>query len=207
MAKDKKRMAQGTQLEQAPVDPEPRQEDPEQVAEQEYRDQAIAEATAVLQEYFGDENASIKQLAFATGANYTALLKASKAPVSGQMYDPDNVNFGAMVQVLVRKNGIDALVDLKVDKLLSTGTDAPEVLLDVKVNDIVTLRPVENADGSVTKFPPYRVHIATPTHLVIMADGTSKPRVMSNATFKHSGGTVVGHADPEGAVDTEGEGA
>lgn len=206
MAKDKKnKMAQGGRAEaELPNDvavdsspaEEPRQEDPEQ----EYRDQAIAEATAVLQEYFEDENASIKQLAFAAGANYTALLKASKAPVSGQMYDPDNVNFGAMIQVLVRKNGIDALAGLKVDKLLATGTDVPEVLLDVKVNDIVTLRPVENADGSVTEFPPYRAHIVTPTHLVIMVDGTSKPRVMSNATFKHSGGTVVGHA-------AEGEGA
>lgn len=157
-------------------------------------------ATKLKELFEGDENMSIKQLAGALGVNYTVLIKASKAPIVGKMYDPEAVNYTAMAQVIIRKLG-DKVNEVSWENIRDVELDEEVVELSVKVGDHAFLRDVQNADGSVTKFPEYVVHIVTPTHIVIMAENETKPRVMSKSTFKHSGGTILTMKVEENGAD------
>ena len=47
-------------------------------------------------------NVSLRKLALATGVNYQSLLKASKKPIPGVEYNPDEVNFAEVAQVFIR---------------------------------------------------------------------------------------------------------
>jgi hypothetical protein len=139
------------------------------------------EDTTMLEEAM--KTVSLRQIALVTGANYNSLLKASKAPKAGEMYDPDALNYDAIQAVIVRKIGQEEYEKIDWATLEeTTGTVAPVNLVEV-VGDIVSMR------GSTEK---YTVVIKTATHIVLMPvdEKNTQPRVMANFTFKHSGGKV-----------------
>ena len=49
------------------------------------------------------KNVSLRKLAQATEISYPRLLKASKAPIAGQPYDPEAINYTALTEVLADK--------------------------------------------------------------------------------------------------------
>jgi len=128
------------------------------------------------------EKASLRQIASLTGANYNSLLKASKAPIMGAIYDPDSINYPAVEAVLIRKIGEDAYLTLDWSEI---DLESKSVVVDLTENegDVVSLR------GSQSKFT---ILLKTPTHVVLkpVDETNTQPRVMSNFTFKHSGGKV-----------------
>lgn len=129
------------------------------------------------------EKVSLRQISVATDANYNSLLKASKAPKMGEVYDPNDINYEAIEAVIIRKIGQEAYDNLDWESMkLATGSVAP-LDLQENVGDRVTLR----GNDAV-----YEVAIKTATHIVLMPVDTTntQPRVMSNFTFKHSGGKV-----------------
>lgn len=139
---------------------------------------------------------SIRQLCIATDTGYNSMLKASKQPITGQVYDPDSVNYRAMIAVMVRKMGVEDVVAFNwtdaVEAAKLAGDSGVSVKIEIQVGDVITLRDVVTKDGEVVKYPEYTVHIVTPTHIVIMpTEGSTQPRVMSNSTFNHCGGKKV----------------
>ena len=135
---------------------------------------------------------SIRRLARELNLNYSLLLKASKRPIEGQVYDPTAVNYAAM----------DEYITKRVDAKVLTKIDWDAVAADIVVADPL---PKEFALGQKVQLRGddnvYEIIFMTATHTVInpLTEGNTQPRVMNNQTFLHQGPRVA----TEPAEDTE----
>lgn len=122
------------------------------------------------------ENFSLRKLAVATGTNYNMLLKRSKQPIAGTVYDPTAVNYEAVEKYLDKK-----CPDLNYNALAEmdfSNVNATKVPFTLSLGMQLKLRQDEAV---------YEVVYFTETHVVIKATDSTQPRVFSNNTFMHQG--------------------
>lgn len=122
------------------------------------------------------ENFSLRKLAVATGTNYSMLLKLSKQPIAGTVYDPTAVNYDAVENYLAKK-----CPDLDYSALAEmdfSNVNAAKVPFTLSLGMQLKLR----RDDAV-----YEVVYFTESHVVIKASDSTQPRLFSNATFMHQG--------------------
>lgn len=124
------------------------------------------------------ENVSIRKLSTETGVNYGILLKLSKQPIPGQIYNPEAINYAAVEEKLTKKNVNLEELDWESMNVGRTATPSKSVD-DFKVGDEVYLRKNNEV--------PYVIVYKTETHVVIMLKGTSEPQAWSNNTFMLNG--------------------
>ena len=120
------------------------------------------------------ENVSIRKVAEVTNVTYTLLLKASKAPIPNQIYDPTNINYDEMQKMFDRRK-ID-LSNFEWETFnVATRQKTAKTFDDFKVGDAVYLR--ENNET------PFDVIYKTETHIVLMLRDTTEPRSLNANTF------------------------
>lgn len=124
------------------------------------------------------ENVSIRKLAANTGINYGILLKLSKQPIPGQIYNPEAINYDAVEEKLMKKSVDLSTLDWEAMNVGRAVTLSKSVD-DFKVGDEVYLRKNNEV--------PYIIVYKTETHVVIMLKGTSEPQAWSNNTFMLNG--------------------
>ncbi len=189
MARKKKMENPEVQENTTVVQEEQIQEEPAQVPNVEGRDGVIAQLSGALNQI------SLRQIALATGCTYNVLLKASKAPIEGQMYDPEAVNFIAVEKAMRRKLG-DDLDKLDWETIIKEALEnAPQrgeggiTIEAFEIDDYVKLREIKDAEGATIPQPVYQLKVRTGTHVVLVpvTEGFTIPRVMSYGTFIHQG--------------------
>lgn len=125
-------------------------------------------------------NLSLRKIALAADVTYGILLKASKKPIAGVPYDPECVNYGAIDEVLAKRN-----IDLSELDLIAIAGEARAKAIkenDISIGDVYTLR-----GGEVS----YVVVALTKSHICLqaMADDDEAAeiplRAMSIPTFLH----------------------
>lgn len=123
------------------------------------------------------ENVSLRRLAIETNGTYGIMLKKSKDPIEGQIYDPLITNWDAVEQYLTKK-GIDyATLDWEsMNEVVAKKTATLcKDMNEFNVGDEVYLR--RNNDV------PYQIIYKTETHIVIMLKDTQEPMSWSHNTF------------------------
>lgn len=126
------------------------------------------------------ENFSLRKLAIATGTNYNMLLKLSKQPVAGTVYDPAAFNYDAVEKYLAKK-----CPDLDYNALAEmdfSNVNATKVPFTLSLGMQLKLRQDEAV---------YEVVYFTETHVVIKATDSTQPRLFSNSTFMHQGPKAI----------------
>lgn len=139
-------------------------------------------------------NVSLRALSQQLKINYSALLKASKTPIPGEMYDPDNTNYTALFLAISKRDKVDELVNLDWELLNEARNSRSTLIKDINqftVGSLVYLR--ENNET------PFEVIYKTDTCIVVMLQGTSEPRVFKNNTFLLKGPS----AEPRTVTTTE----
>lgn len=135
-----------------------------------------------LQSYFeAYPNASLRKLAAATNVNYGILLKKSKEPITGEAYDPEATNWGALEDKLTAKEVDWRTLDWEVlnQGPQRKGATLQKDISQFKVGDKVYLR--RNNEK------PYEILYKTETHVVIMLEGSTEPQAWANNTFLMNG--------------------
>ncbi len=138
-----------------------------------------------LQEKFEKyPNVSLRKLAPVVGVNYGLLLKKSKEPVKGQIYDPEAINWKAIAEVcsknLERRRNYANIDWEELNKgPARKGATLIKDMEKFKVGDKVYLR--RNNDT------PYEIVYKTETHVVLLLEGTQEPIAWSNSTFLING--------------------
>lgn len=134
-----------------------------------------------LNQYFEEyPNVSLRKLSQVTGMCYGWLLKKSKEPIEGTPYNPNSVNYEALERVFQSK-GID-LDTLDWETMNQENTRSTTLTKDMdkfNVGDKVFLREDNET--------PYVILYKTTTHVVIMLEGDTVPRSLSNSTFLMKG--------------------
>lgn len=138
-----------------------------------------------LQEKFEKyPNVSLRKLAPAVGVNYGLLLKKSKEPVKGQVYDPEAINWEAIAEVcskiLERRRNYANIDWEELNK--GSARQGASLIKDMEkfpVGSKVYLR--RNNDT------PYEIVYKTETHVVLLLEGTQEPIAWSNSTFLING--------------------
>ena len=136
-------------------------------------------------------NVSLRKIAQATDISYPVLLKASKKPIEGQVYDPDVYNFEALACELLKRE--IKVYDIDFEALNTKTTRDSFVVKNkdaFKVGQMIYLRD--------NKETPYEVIYTTETSIVIMLQGTQEPRVLSWNTLQMKGPSF----EPRVAQDT-----
>ena len=124
-------------------------------------------------------NLSLRKIALATNVTYGILLKASKKPIEGIPYDPANVNYEAIDEVLNRRE-----IDLSELDLIAIAGEARTKAtkeVDLQMNQQYKLRGQETV---------YEIVALTKSHVCLQAITENEfeeipLRAMSIATFLH----------------------
>ena len=136
-----------------------------------------------LEKLFNENEAmNLRKLSLATNCTYQVLLKASKKPIVGETYDPTKINYEELAKTILRKISIEDFDAIDFEAIIanSKATSAQLSSADFEINEEFTLRN----DKSNLK---YTMLLKTNTHVVIIREDTTQPRVMSNDTFAHQG--------------------
>ena len=136
-----------------------------------------------LEKLFNENEAmNLRKLSLATNCTYQVLLKASKKPIVGETYDPTKINYDELAKTILRKISIEEFDAIDFEAIIanSKATSAQLSSADFEINEEFTLRN----DKSNLK---YTMLLKTNTHVVIIREDTTQPRVMSNETFSHQG--------------------
>lgn len=148
----------------------------------EIKKEAIVEMQTSLEALMHNyTNVSLRKVAHAFEVSYPALLKASKAPVAGEAYDPDAINWEAVaLELCKREVNLDSVdwEELNATAQRKTGTLIKDANA-FNVGDKVYLR--RNATV------PYEIVYKTETHIVIMLEGTQEPLAWAINTFMLNG--------------------
>ena len=136
------------------------------------------EINGIVREKFENiEELSLRKIAISLGLTYNMLLKASKQPQIGQVYDPNALNYDA-IEMYMRKKLGEKFDEIDWLELANASTIVRIEKPNYELGELLKLR----GDDRV-----YKVEMTTPTHIVIMdVDGT-QPRVFSWPTFEHQG--------------------
>lgn len=136
-----------------------------------------------LEKLFNENEAmNLRKLSLATNCTYQVLLKASKKPIVGETYDPTKINYDELAKTILRKISIEEFDAIDFEAIIanSKATSAQLSSADFEINEEFILRN----DKSNLK---YTMLLKTNTHVVIIREDTTQPRVMSNETFAHQG--------------------
>lgn len=136
-----------------------------------------------LEKLFNENEAmNLRKLSLATNCTYQVLLKAAKKPIVGEAYDPTKINYDELAETILRKITIEEFDAIDFEAIIanSKATSAQLSSADFEINEEFTLRN----DKSNLK---YTMLLKTNTHVVIIREDTTQPRVMSNDTFAHQG--------------------
>ena len=133
---------------------------------------------AALEKY---PNVSLRKLAQAAEISYGWVLKNSKKPIAGETYDPNAVNYEAVVAVFTKRNIDLASLDWETlnEASLRKGNIVCKDMGAFAVGQKVWLR-----EDNTT---PFEICYMTDTHIVIMKEGTTEPRAWSHTTFMLKG--------------------
>lgn len=125
---------------------------------------------------------NLRKLSIATNCTYQVLLKASKKPIVGEAYDPTKINYEELAKSIERKLSVEEFDTIDFENIVKSArvTSAQLSASDFAVDECFTLR--NDKDGRT-----YKMLLKTDTHVVIIRDDTTQPRVMSNETFAHQG--------------------
>lgn len=138
-----------------------------------------------LQEKFEKyPNVSLRKLAPAVGVNYGLLLKKSKEPVQGQVYDPEATNWEALAAVcstILERRRNYANIDWEA---LNEGGARKSATLIKDMEKFPVGAKVYLRKNNET---PYEIVYKTETHVVIQLEGTQEPIAWSNSTFLING--------------------
>lgn len=129
---------------------------------------------------------SLRKVAQAIGLNYQTMLKASKQPIVGQLYNPDELNFNAVAQYIAKRDeAVEAFKEI--DWLAMDGAqqgrqsqlskDINDPMFDVGKQVYLRINPTV----------PYNIIFKTGTHIVLMLEGTEEPISWSHSTFFFKG--------------------
>lgn len=136
------------------------------------------ETNGIVREKFESiENLSLRKISVSLGLTYNMLLKASKQPQEGQVYDPNAINYEAVEQYMRKKLG-EQFETINWDELAAASTVVRVEKPSYEVGALLKLR----GDDRI-----YKVEMTTPTHIVIMEVDGTQPRVFSWPTFEHQG--------------------
>lgn len=126
-------------------------------------------------------NVSLRKLAEATSVSYQMLLKASKKPIAGVLYDPEAINYEEIAAMLNRREVNLETIDFEeLNKVAPRGRiGSSKSFSDYTVGMKIYLR-----DNNET---PYEIVYKTETHIVLMLEGTTEPRLLSENTFFFKG--------------------
>ena len=136
-----------------------------------------------LEKLFNENEAmNLRKLSIATNCTYQVLLKASKKPIVGETYDPTKINYEELAKSIERKMSVEEFDAIDFEAIIANAraTSAQLSASDFAVDECFTLR--NDKDGRT-----YKMLLKTDTHVVIIRDDTTQPRVMSNETFAHQG--------------------
>ena len=136
-----------------------------------------------IEKLFNENEAmNLRKLAIATNCTYQVLLKAAKKPIVGEAYDPTKINYEELAKAILRKISAEEFDAIDFEAIIASArtTSAQLTASDFEVGESFTLR--NDKDGRA-----YNMLLKTDTHVVIIRDDTTQPRVMSNETFAHQG--------------------
>lgn len=138
--------------------------------------------TKIEKLFENNEAMNLRKLALATGCTYQVLLKAAKKPIVGEAYDPTKINYEELAKSIERKISVEEFDAIDFEAIIASArtTSAQLSASDFEVGECFTLR---NDKDDRT----YEMLLKTDTHVVIIRDDTTQPRVMSNETFAHQG--------------------
>lgn len=125
-------------------------------------------------------NVSLRKLALETDTTYTLLLKASKKPQTGVLYNPEAVNYEEIANYFNRRKiALDELDWVALGEVAQRDSKIIKDMDQFSVGDLVYLR----------KYPttPYKVIYKTETHIVIILEGSTEPQSWSHKTFMLNG--------------------
>lgn len=128
------------------------------------------------------EKVSIRRVAKELNLNYSLLLKASKRPVEGQVYDPSTPNYEAMNDYVNSRVAEDVIDGIDWNEIAESITEVAALPKEFELGQKVNIRQDDNT---------YEIVLMTETHVVILAEANTTPRVMSKATFLHQGPRIA----------------
>ena len=134
-----------------------------------------------LKDIFEANELSLRKVALNLDVNYNMLLKASKKPIIGVMYDPNFINYDEVASYIARKCNLNDIdwSSMK-DSSEVSSTNLPS---HFDLGTTLTMRGEEDV---------YEVKLVTPTHICILPIEGTQPRVMSIPTFLHQSPKVAG---------------
>ena len=123
---------------------------------------------------------TVRKFSNITGANYLKMLKASKAPEEGKVYDPKATNYAEMLKVLMEVKDIGKkLSEIKwEDHKTVKSANVEKDTANFKVGSKVYIRRSEK---------PWEIVYRSETHVVIIEEGTTEPRSWGWETFLANG--------------------
>lgn len=134
----------------------------------------------VVRELLTKHELTIRKFAHITGASYLKILKASKAPESGKVYDAKATNWNAIAEVLSEVENIGTVLkDTKwEDHKTAKSAVVEKDVAQFEVGKKVYLRRSDKG---------WEIVWRTETHVVIMEEGTTEPRSWGWETFLANG--------------------
>ena len=142
------------------------------------------------------KNVSLRKVAQATSLNYQTMLRISKKPRVGVAYNPDELNFEAIAEYIVRAGDdkVAAFKELDWQALDTQSASGRTALLSKDIND-----PMFDVGKQVYlrthPTTPYNIIYKTSTHIVIMLEGSEEPQAWSISTFFFKGPQVEPRAE------------
>ena len=134
------------------------------------------------------ENLSLRRLAEALELSYPMVLKNSKQPITGEVYDPEAVNYDAIAEYLSKHGAtLEGISWEDYNNPRAVSSRVVKEISQFNVGDKVYLR--KNATT------PYEIIYKTETHIVIMLEGTSQPIAWSINTFMLQGPSTQPRAE------------
>ncbi len=123
-----------------------------------------------LEEIITANKLSIANVAAATNVSYALLRKKSKEPISGQIYDPNSVNYQAMAECLKKQKVDLAAIDWSAAAQL-TSSKASKALKEF------TFKVGDRLYSSYHK-ATFEIVYLTKEYVCIMVEGSDKPNVL-----------------------------
>lgn len=133
-------------------------------------------------------NVSLRKLALALEVSYGSILKASKAPIAGIPYDPENTNWDEVATAFAKRN--KNFMEANWEELNESSNVPGMVSKDLEgwlVGDLMYLR--RNATV------PYEIVYKTDTHMVLQLIGTTEPMVWAHGTVLLNGPSRVARTE------------
>ena len=137
------------------------------------------ELKMTIQQLVAEHGLTLRKIAHAVDLSYPKLLKASKQPVKGMVYDPEAINWEAIE--VIGKEKAKEIGEFNWTELAEAGGKTVIVAKNIEefiVGRKVYIRRSEKA---------YSIVWTTDTHIVIIEEGSTEPRSWGWETFLANG--------------------